>query len=307
MEPVNDEQRGGQLFHDIVNVLPVSLYLVDVEREHNIFANRLLLDFLCLSMEQFLKMRLEDFEDLICQNDLGNYHKVKEQLFTGPPNGPAEVKIRVENGKGEMRWMNCQMSAYNRSSDNGVTQLLFVMQDVTENKEILDRLEYMCFHDPLTGLYNRVYYIEQLARLERSRQFPVSIMLVDVDGLKTINDTFGHPLGDKVLSESAMILANVFRAEDIIARIGGDEFAVILPEVDAWNAQEVAKRIKKEIKKRNGNEGALPFSLSVGTATADKGESLLDALRKADNEMYKDKSRRKRRNTTPKGRLSAAG
>jgi PAS domain S-box-containing protein len=102
-------------------------------------------------------------------------------------------------------------------------------EDITERKKAEERLRYMSTHDTLTGFYNRTFFEEELQRLATQRIVPVSVIMVDVDGLKEVNDTLGHAAGDKVLRQTASVLLSVFRAEDIVARIGGDEFVVILP------------------------------------------------------------------------------
>jgi two-component system chemotaxis sensor kinase CheA len=102
-----------------------------------------------------------------------------------------------------------------------------LIRDVSERRETIDKLEYMSMHDSLTGLYNRSYFEEEMRRLENSRRNPVALILFDVDGLKLVNDTLGHDKGDQLLLQSARIIGECFRKEDVAARVGGDEFAAI--------------------------------------------------------------------------------
>ncbi len=163
-----------------------------------------------------------------------------------------------------------------------------VVRDITERKKTEEKLRFMSSHDILTGLYNRFYFEQELVKLERGRRFPLSIVMADVDGLKAINDTLGHVAGDQQLKQSALLLREAFRGEDVVARIGGDEFAVLLPCTGTQEVQEVVARIRESKGIWNNSHGT-PINLSLGIATADNGEQLLDALKAADQHMYQDK------------------
>lgn len=167
--------------------------------------------------------------------------------------------------------------------------LVGTILDITERKRMEQQLWYMSMHDGLTGLYNRAYFEEELARLERGRLFPVSVVMADVDRLKEINDTYGHAAGDMVLQRAAQALRSSFRSEDVVARIGGDEFAALLPNADSGAVREVMRRIRTVIGTMNGTKGEIPISLSLGAATARKGKPLQEMLRIADMRMYSEK------------------
>lgn len=168
----------------------------------------------------------------------------------------------------------------------GVVGAIF---DITERKQAEVKLRYLSTHDYLTGLYNRSYFDEELVRLERSRKYPVSVIMVDVDGLKAVNDSMGHAAGDKLLQEAGQILKGVFRAEDVVARIGGDEFGVLLPGADETATAEAMTRIRQIIAIQNEERETLPISLSMGSATTHAGVQLTTVCRIADDRMYQDK------------------
>jgi diguanylate cyclase (GGDEF)-like protein len=152
------------------------------------------------------------------------------------------------------------------------------------------RLVYLSTHDPLTGLYNRVFFEEELDRLEKGRSFPVSIIVCDLDGLKVANDVLGHKQGDELLRRAAQVIAGCVRGSDVVARVGGDEFAVILPQADRKVAEEVVERITESVERDNAQHPDLPLSVSVGAATAeDASRPLREVYAEADDAMYRDK------------------
>ncbi|MGM0410721.1 MAG: diguanylate cyclase domain-containing protein [Bacillota bacterium] len=149
-------------------------------------------------------------------------------------------------------------------------------------------LIYHTFHDELTGLFNRVYFEEERKRLNVERQLPISIIIADVNGLKLINDTFGHEKGDELLKKIALIFQNIFREEDIITRWGGDEFLVFLPQTKKKEARDICDRIRKKCSKTK--EFEIPISIALGCAEKEKMEKdIHEIINKADERMYKNK------------------
>jgi diguanylate cyclase (GGDEF)-like protein len=163
-----------------------------------------------------------------------------------------------------------------------------VVRDASERKLVEERLRHLSSHDLLTGLFNRNYFEEELERLQGGRQFPVSFIMADVDDLKVVNDTQGHKAGDELLMRAAVLFREVFRAEDVVARIGGDEFAVVLPETDEATVTEVSERIRSGIDAWN-EAYPIGIHLSLGSATAHSGDGIFEALKTADEQMYRDK------------------
>ena len=117
---------------------------------------------------------------------------------------------------------------------------------MTDKNEQRRKIEYLSFHDYLTGLYNRLFFEEELRRLDTERNLPVSVIVGDMNGLKLTNDIFGHDAGDELLKKMAEVLKKVCRADDIIARVGGDEFTILLPKTGNKEAGRIVSRIKNE-------------------------------------------------------------
>jgi diguanylate cyclase (GGDEF)-like protein/PAS domain S-box-containing protein len=158
-----------------------------------------------------------------------------------------------------------------------------------DRKRIEEEFHFLSIHDSLTGLYNRAYFDEELNRLERGRHYPVSVLMVDVDDLKLINDSEGHAAGDEFLRRVAHALRSTFRVEDVVARIGGDEFAVLLPGINAEKAKIAKERTMEYIKNENATIKGNPLQISMGICTVEKGSSLVNALALADDQMYAEK------------------
>lgn len=162
------------------------------------------------------------------------------------------------------------------------------IEDITERKWTEEQIRYLSFHDKLTGLYNRAYFEEELKRLDTERQLPISLIMGDVNGLKLVNDAFGHQEGDKLLMRIAAILRESCRKEDVVARFGGDEFAIFLPRTSFEVTMEIVSRISQACSQANPEP--VKLSISLGAVTKeDPSQDILEILKESEERMYRSK------------------
>lgn len=171
-----------------------------------------------------------------------------------------------------------------------------VGEDITERKTYSEKLEHLSLHDKLTNLYNRAYFDDQIEilTLEMKRdlsQRTFAIFILDIDKLKLVNDTFGHEAGDKLIIKTTNILKDSIRKVDVLARIGGDEFAIIAKNCNREITERIYKRIQRNISTYNkSRESKDPYvSISIGFALSEKTTAPHKLIKRADNLMYRMK------------------
>ena len=229
------------------------------------------------------------FGSFLSDQHLLTFNAFLERVFEGDQNEQCEVALIKENANCVWLHIEATCNANHKQSDICNAALIdFSVKKLTEEKLI-----HLNSHDILTGLYNRSYFSEEMARLERGRSFPISIAVADVDKLKQINDQQGHPAGDALLKRVAVLLTIAFRTEDVVARIGGDEFAVLLPHTDADVAKALLNRVQQAIQENNNACADEPIGLSIGVSTANEPRLLSAVFTEADQNMYAEKERRK--------------
>jgi diguanylate cyclase (GGDEF)-like protein/PAS domain S-box-containing protein len=213
------------------------------------------------------------------------------------PGSSAEIELRMLHADGSWRWT--EVSGRNLLDDPMINGILINYRDITARKDLESQLRDLAFKDSLTDLANRTLFIDRvdhaLARRERTSA-PMSVLFLDIDDFKTVNDSLGHATGDALLNEVGNRLQQCLRPEDTIARLGGDEFAILLEDADLQAAGRVAARILDHIKKPTclGDRESV-VTISIGVADAKSSHDCDQLLRNADVAMYMAKGRGKAR------------
>ncbi len=187
-------------------------------------------------------------------------------------------------------YRDIEITGVNLLKDPNIEGLLLTYHDITERKKQEAKLLYMGYHDPLTGLYNRSFFEEEMRRLDTQRQLPLSVVVGDINGLKLINDVLGMSEGDKLIRKIAAILKKCCRKEDILARTGGDEFGILLPGMSMENTKKLVDRLYSACEEHKNEDDLYTASISLGYATkTEEAESIDGKVRLAAENMNKRK------------------
>lgn len=175
--------------------------------------------------------------------------------------------------------------------EGNVIGLIGISRDITDRKNEEEKIKYMSYHDNMTGLYNRTYFDKVREEIDKPDMLPLSVIIGDVNGMKMLNDSFGHVKGDRLLKELAKILKECTGENDIVARTGGDEFTILLPRTDEGEIREIIDKIRSKcIKRRSEDDNDIYIDIALGYATKHDPEDSLDKIiRQAEDLMYRRK------------------
>ncbi|KUG05066.1 hypothetical protein ASZ90_017555 [hydrocarbon metagenome] len=257
--------------------------LCKFDREGNVTdVNSAMVDILGASSQQEIqKLNLfskDNLEILPILDDL-------LELCANGDSANGELQITTRWGKDV--WIYYRFDPLMDEAGNFLEAML-ACEEITDRKQAEDKIRYLSFNDSLTGLYNRAFYEEELNRLDTKRQLPLTIVMIDLNGLKLINDAFGHKQGDLALQKVSEVLRVSCRQEDIIARVGGDEFIALLPKTSAQVAQNICRRIKENCQKVE--TANMKLSIALGMATKESvDQHIHDIEHEAEERMYRNK------------------
>jgi len=271
-------------YRKIVECTHEGIWAIDA-KQRTTFVNNRMAEILGYSPEEILSKPLHSI--------------INTELFS--PNEPAKTMLMLETARhsekkilkkdGSEIYVNIEASPIVDNEGNHTGVIAF-FSDITERKRMEDELKYQANHDILTSVYNRFFFEEQMKLISKERNLNAGIIVLDVDGLKYINDTLGHHQGDRLLIELTSLLTSTFRPSDIIARIGGDEFAILIRQIEEETIKGLVERLKENITdynkslKRHQN----PISISIGYSVKDSETKTLEqTFKQADEMLFREK------------------
>lgn len=275
-------RESEEHYRRIIETAEGGIWMIDTEKI-TIFTNRKIVQMLGYTPEEMKGKSFLEFTDVEGRSLIEN------KMHSRPLSLDGQYDFKFRRKDGTDLWTIMSISPiFDKTGE--CSGALIMITDITERKKAEEQLKYMSLCDPLTGLYNRAYFEEGMRHLEGYRFASVGVIICDVDGLKLINDTLGHNAGDSILMAAAGIIKECFREGDVVARVGGDEFAVLLPNTERAVVETACRRMRHAISKYNASHLELPLSLSIGFAVSGGKLVLMNSLYKeADNNMYREK------------------
>lgn len=262
----------------IIKAIPDIVFILDTNGLFIDFLSENLQDKLYATKEQFIGKTINQVFPIQFANIFMN--GIKCVVKTGELQ-ILEYKLPIGD---RLLTFEARIVKYNRN------KILVMARDITERKAAEDKIYKMSMFDVLTDLYNRNYFENEMKRFKDEQITNAAIVICDVDGLKLVNDSLGHAKGDEYLKIVAEILKACFRENDIIARIGGDEFAVLLRDTSDEEIYLSNNKIKEHLDKINSQDRLIPISVSVGFAVLnEKNKDLQEVFKEADDFMYREK------------------
>jgi diguanylate cyclase (GGDEF)-like protein/PAS domain S-box-containing protein len=279
-------QNQRERLENVIEGSGVGTWEWDTQTDKTIY-NENWAKMLGFTLDELQPVTFKVFETLVHPDDLKKSKEIADRHLAGEL--PFyECELRMKHKDGHWIWVLDRGRILTRSPDGKPLTMFGTHTDITERKLTEEKVHFMSLHDGLTGLYNRTYIEVEMKRLDTARQMPLSIIMADLNGLKLINDTYGHPVGDQALCCAAEIIRKTCREDDIFARWGGDEFVILLPQTTADEAFSLCKRISDSCRAIFIED--VPVSMALGVACKiDPKDTMTSTLRDAENSMYKQK------------------
>ena len=282
----------GSLAEALLNTTPNMVYIYDLAEMKYLFLTGEVTSALGYTSEEIRAMGNSVSSRLVHPEDaqrLAGHHRQCEEASLGDL---LEIEYRVKHAYGDWHWISVRETPLVRTGEENVRFVVGTAEDISERRVAQEKVWFVSTHDQLTGLFNRAYFEAEVDRMEKGRRFPISILSVDIEGMRAVNEKQGHEAGDELLRQTAQLLIGAFRAEDVIARTGGDEFTVILPNTGAVSTEAIMTRVKAHLNSHNQSHRQDPLALWLGIATVDYGQSLREAFKNAEKKLYEAKKAR---------------
>ncbi|MGM0495804.1 MAG: HD domain-containing phosphohydrolase [Bacillota bacterium] len=233
-----------------------------------------------------LNMKPEDFIGKTITQVFGDNGNERDKIYTKALQGEHSIYDWHHKTNNKILYFESSISPI-YDEDNIIIGAVGISRDITEPMEKQKQIEYISTHDFLTGLYNRRYFVETFSKI-KEKQYPVGLMMLDLNGLKILNDAYGHDIGDKALKKAAKTILKITPSKATVSRIGGDEFAIILPNTSNEELQQVKSKIDEALNKITIEN--VPLSIAIGYEISnDYNSELQELLKNAENSMYRSK------------------
>ena len=273
-------QRQRSDLQIVLNSIPTSIFYTD--RDHRfVRVNKAFCKSVGFPMEQIIGKTLTELFPHLPMEQVSHFYEVNDQVMSSGHSKRGLIEV-LPSVRGR-RWIQNDRVSY-RDDKGNIIGVICLAMDISDFRETEEKLWYLSCHDVLSGLYNRAFFEEELFRLEKGRQFPISIVALQLNDLQAVNERDGIAAGNELLKHTAKLL-KTFRTEDIVARIGGNRFAALLPFTDRSLGGTILKRLRDALETHNKHCKGMPLELSFGIATGETGSSLSDILKQAEAAM----------------------
>jgi diguanylate cyclase (GGDEF)-like protein/PAS domain S-box-containing protein len=280
----NALKRSEERFRNLFEEAPLGMAIFDAGNGHVYQVNTRYTEILGRTKKEILSAGIMDYS---YPEETDEFQYKIKLLNLKQITGFSQYK-RMIKPDCSVVWVNATVALLNSEEEASNPRLLCMLEDVTDRKKAEEEILYLSYYDQLTGLYNRTFYVEELRRIDTERNLPIALIMADVNGLKLTNDAFGHSAGDRLLKHIAEKIKEKCRADDIIARIGGDEFVLLLPRTDSDQAERLVERISAAIAEDKNHP--VVCSVSFGWAVKKDPEEEIEKIYiSAEDRMYRRK------------------
>jgi len=288
-EAEEEIKKQNELFSSLLKLLPVGVFMVDAKEGKPLVVNDMGIALLGTGiLPDANEQNLSEVYKAYKKDTMRQYPTTEMPITLGMKGISAHIDDMVIERSDGTKVLLEVFGTPVKDEEGTPWASLVTFMDITERKKAETELIYLSYHDHLTGFYNRRFFEEELQRLNTKENLPLSIIICDINGLKLINDSFGHNYGDILLIKAAKVIENACEKSAVIARIGGDEFAIVLPHTNAEETEQIADRIKLLASKEEVENIELSISYGYDTKT-NQQQKMIEVLANAENHMYRHK------------------